>query len=39
MPGIIPPFCPKFRMGEMVPREGKSPSREGPFEILGEEIV
>jgi hypothetical protein len=39
MPGIIPPFCLKFRMGEMVLRERKSSSRKGAFEILGKEIV
>ena len=38
MPGIIPPFCLKFRMGEMVLRERKSPSWKGAFEVVGEEI-
>jgi hypothetical protein len=39
MPGIIPPFCLKFRMREMVLRERKSSSRKGPLEVVTEEIV
>jgi hypothetical protein len=34
MPGIIPPFCLKFRMGEMVLRERKGPSRKGSLEVF-----
>jgi hypothetical protein len=39
MTRIVPPFGFKFRMGEMISREGKDFSRKGPLEILPPKTV
>jgi hypothetical protein len=38
MARIVPPFCFKFRMGEMISRKGENSSWKGPLEIVREEV-